>query len=93
MTNNVKWTLYVWVTSNLLQRIFEHKSHASDGFTTEYDLTKLVYYEVHDTMIEAIKREKQIKKWKREWKIRIIEEKNPKWTDLYDEIIASYPYQ
>lgn len=93
MANTVRWTLYVWVTSNLLQRIFEHKSHAADWFTAEHDLTQLVYYEVHETMMEAIAREKQMKKWKREWKVRIIEEKNPKWRNLYNEIIESYPYQ
>jgi putative endonuclease len=71
------------VTSNLLQRIYQHKNHTFEGFTTEHDLTILVYYETHETMNEAILREKQIKKWKREWKIRLLEEKNPKWHDLY----------
>lgn len=92
MTNTVKWTLYIGVTSNILQRIYQHKNHTFDGFTEAHDLTILAYYEVHETMTEAITREKQMKKWKREWKIRIIEEKNPKWHDLFDEIVESYPY-
>jgi putative endonuclease len=92
MTNTVKWTLYIGVTSNLLQRIYQHKNHTFEGFTAEHDLTVLVYYETHETMNQAILREKQMKKWKREWKIRLIEERNPKWHDLYWEIIESHPY-
>jgi len=72
-------TLYIGVTSNLIKRVFEHKQGAVKGFTKKYNVKKLVFYEVH----EAIKREKQIKKWERHWKIQLIERSNPDWIDLY----------
>ncbi|KUG21939.1 excinuclease abc, c subunit-like [hydrocarbon metagenome] len=80
-------TLYIGVTGDLVKRIYEHKQNLIDGFTKEYDVHALVYYEHHDEIEEAILREKQMKKWNRKWKIRIIEEKNPEWKDLYDEIL------
>ena len=80
-------TLYVGVTSNLLQRTWQHKEHLTDGFTERYGVTKLVWFEMHESMESAITREKQIKKWKRVWKIRLVEEKNPRWDDLYERII------
>ena len=75
------------VTSNLLQRVWQHKNHLLDGFTTKYDLTDLVYYEQFADMCEAIRREKTIKIWKRIWKIELIENSNPIWTDLFYQII------
>ena len=76
-------TLYVGVTNDLIRRIWEHKHDLVDGFTKKYGVHILVYYEVHTTMTEAIRREKQIKKWYRDWKIRLIEEENPDWQDLW----------
>jgi len=81
-------TLYTGVTSNLIQRIWQHKQRLVDGFTKKYRVKSLIHYEVHDTAESAITREKQIKKWKRAWKLRLIEENNPDWKDLY-ELISS----
>lgn len=81
-------TLYTGVTSNLTQRVWQHKNDMVEGFTRKYNVKKLVYYEVHDNAESAITREKRIKKWKRNWKLRLIEEKNPQWKDLYDEICS-----
>jgi len=80
-------TLYIGVTSDLIKRIYEHKQKLIAGFTKEHDVHTLVYYEQHNEIEEAISREKQMKKWNRRWKIRLIEEKNPEWKDLYDEIL------
>ena len=80
-------TLYTGVTSDLIQRVWQHKHHMVEGFTKKYRVKKLVYYEVHDNAESAITREKRIKKWRRKWKLRLIEEKNPQWTDLYNEIV------
>ncbi len=80
-------TLYVGVTSNLVKRVWEHKEKLADGFTKKYTINQLVWYEVHETMESAISREKAIKEWKRLWKLRLIEEANPEWTDLYDQIV------
>jgi putative endonuclease len=79
-------TLYVGVTSDLARRIWEHKNDVVEGFTSRYAVHILVYAEFHATMIDAITREKQIKKWRRAWKIELIEKGNPEWRDLYDEI-------
>ncbi|MDP2805839.1 MAG: GIY-YIG nuclease family protein [Gallionellaceae bacterium] len=76
-------TLYVGVTSDLVKRIWEHKSHVVDGFTKQYGVDQLVWYEVHETMESAIQREKAIKEWQRAWKLKLIEEFNPDWNDLY----------
>ena len=81
-------TLYIGVTSHLIGRIWQHREHAVEGFTSKYDVTKLVWYEMHGTMEEAILREKRIKKWNRDWKVRLVEERNPYWNDLWDQIIA-----
>lgn len=80
-------TLYIGTTSNLIQRIYEHKTNAVEGFTQTYNVKNLVYYETTPSIVSAIEREKQLKKWKRAWKIRIIEEFNPTWQDLYEYII------
>lgn len=79
-------TLYVGVTSDLVKRVWEHKNHAVDGFTKRYEIDQLVWYEVHETMESAIQREKAIKEWQRAWKLKLIEENNPDWKDLYDTI-------
>ena len=79
-------TLYVGVTSNLVKRVWEHKNNVFEGFTRQYNVHMLVWYEVHETMESAIAREKAIKEWKRVWKIRRVEEVNPEWKDLYETI-------
>lgn len=76
-------TLYTGVTSGLKQRVWQHKNDCVEGFTKKYKVHNLVWYEIHDTMMAAIEREKQIKNWKRAWKIKMIEEQNPAWNDLY----------
>ncbi|MEW6531335.1 MAG: GIY-YIG nuclease family protein [Thermodesulfobacteriota bacterium] len=81
-------TLYTGVTSNLVQRIWQHRQNLVDGFTKKYRVKELVYFEVHDTAESAITGEKQIKKWRRAWKVRLIEESNPDWKDLYDVIVS-----
>jgi putative endonuclease len=81
-------TLYVGVTSNLPKRIWEHKNEVVEGFTKRYGVHRLVWYEVHVCMESAIRREKALKKWNRAWKIRLIEETNPQWRDLYEEILG-----
>ncbi|MGE8941913.1 GIY-YIG nuclease family protein [Leptospira interrogans] len=78
-------TLYIGVTSSLEDRVSRHKQDLVEGFTKCYGVHHLVYYEMHATMPEAIQREKQLKKWNRAWKIRIIEQMNPEWVDLFDE--------
>ncbi|WP_373699363.1 GIY-YIG nuclease family protein [Neisseria dentiae] len=82
-------TLYIGVTSNLIQRIFQHRNHQTQGFTDTYRVTRLVWYELHETMESAIKREKQLKKWSRQWKLVLIEKNNPDWCDLWHEIISN----
>lgn len=79
-------TFYVGMTSDLKKRIWEHKSKAADGFTKKHDIKDLVYFEIFNDPENAIKREKRLKKWNRIWKMRIIEEMNPDWKDLYEEI-------
>jgi putative endonuclease len=80
-------TLYVGVTSDLIKRIYEHKQNFIEGFTNKYNVRTLVYYEVHNDIEKAIMREKQIKRWNRRWKLRLIEEMNSEWRDLYNEMI------
>lgn len=80
-------TLYTGVTSNLLKRVWEHKNNAVEGFTKKYAVHTLVWYEAHETMKSAIQREKSIKIWKRSWKVRMIEEMNPDWKDLYPSLL------
>ena len=79
-------TLYVGVTSDLIQRVWQHKNDLVDGFTKRYGVHNLVWYETCADMIAAIAREKAIKEWQRAWKIRLIQEANPEWKDLYDEL-------
>ena len=80
-------TLYVGITSDLVKRIYEHKNDFVDGFTKEYAVHALVYFELHDDMQAAIEREKQVKKWKRAWKLALIEKQNPQWRDLDPDIV------
>ena len=87
MANKRNGTLYTGVTSDLIKRIWEHKNNFVEGFTKRYGIHLLVYFEQHEDMDSAITREKQIKKWNRSWKIRIIEKHNPQWRDLYEDLI------
>ncbi|MEK9143508.1 MAG: GIY-YIG nuclease family protein [Patescibacteria group bacterium] len=87
LTNKRNGTLYIGMTNDLIRRIYEHRSKLVDGFTKKYALTKLVYYEHHERPMDAITREKQIKKWNRLWKLKLIEVKNPTWEDLYETLV------
>lgn len=87
ITNKNDSTLYIGVTNDLLRRTFEHKEKLIAGFSNKYSLGKLVYYEIFDDPENAIKREKQLKGRRREWKDKLICDTNPGWKDLYDEII------
>ncbi|MEQ1599797.1 MAG: GIY-YIG nuclease family protein [Methylotenera sp.] len=80
-------TLYIGVTSNLVKRVWEHKSDFVEGFTKQNRVHHLVWYEMHENMDSAITREKQLKEWKRQWKMDLIEKTNPYWNDLYETII------
>jgi putative endonuclease len=88
MANKRNGTLYIGVTSNLVQRAWQHKEEQVEGFSSKYGVKLLVYFEVHDSAESAIAREKQIKKWRRAWKLSLIERSNPEWKDLYETIIA-----
>jgi len=79
-------TLYIGVTSDLVKRIWEHKNHVVEGFSKHYNVHLLVWYELHENMESAIIREKQLKEWKRKWKLDLIESGNPDWQDLYCKI-------
>ena len=81
-------TLYTGVTSDLIQRTWQHREHVVDGFTRQYEVTQLAWYEQHGTMDSAITPEKQIKAWKRAWKLELIEKTNPYWRDLWPEIVG-----
>ena len=88
MANDPYGTLCVGVTTDLLKRIWEHRSEAVDGFTKRYGLKHLVWYEVHENIAHAIDRENRIKRWHRDWKINLIQAMNPDWRDLYDGLTA-----
>ena len=87
MASKMDGVLYVGVTSSLAKRVWEHKEGLVEGFTEKYNVKRLVYFELHSDMSAAITREKQIKKWSRVWKIRLIEKTNPAWLDLWDAIL------
>lgn len=87
LSNKHNGTLYVGVTSNLVQRVWQHKNNLVSGFTQKYNLHNLVFFEMLENMESAIQYEKQLKKWNRQWKIELIEKTNPNWNDLYSEII------
>jgi len=86
LANKKYWILYVWITNNLLRRIYEHKEWKLAWFTRKYFIKKLVYFEEYDNPQDAIFREKQLKKRKRDWKIELIEKNNLNWNDLYNVI-------
>jgi putative endonuclease len=88
LANKPRGTLYIGVTSDLIARIWQHKNDLASGFSSQYQVHLLVYFELHETMVEAITREKQLKKWNREWKIKLIEQSNENWVDLYHEVSA-----
>jgi putative endonuclease len=86
MASSRNGTLYLGVTNDLVRRVYQHKTKALGGFTAKYGVTRLVWYECYDDPINAIAREKELKKWRRAWKLELIEKMNPDWTDLYDSI-------
>ena len=87
MASTKNGTLYVGTTSNLVKRVYEHKNNLGSRFTQTYSVHNLVYYETTDDVMSAITREKQLKKWKRNWKINLIQKQNPEWRDLYPELL------
>jgi putative endonuclease len=87
LSNKKEGVLYIGVTSNLVNRVYQHQTHQVDGFSKKYNLNNLVYFEMHHAMIDAIAREKQLKHWKREWKVRLIEKENPEWFDLSKSLL------
>jgi putative endonuclease len=86
MASRRNGTLYIGVTSDLVRRVYEHKNGEVVGFTKRYGVRRLVYFEFHETAESAILREKQMKEWKRRWKLELIEKENPHWRDLYDDL-------
>jgi putative endonuclease len=88
LASRIGGTLYIGVTNDLIRRVYEHKSGTVEGFTKDYDVNRLVYFETFDEVEAAIKREKRLKKWPRAWKVALIEKENPDWIDLYPEIAA-----
>ena len=86
MANRYRGTIYIGVTSSLWSRVWDHKNGTTQGFTSKYNLARLVWYEHRHMMEAAIRREKQLKDWQRAWKIRVIEAMNPEWRDLHEEI-------
>ncbi|MDP3245193.1 MAG: GIY-YIG nuclease family protein [bacterium] len=87
MASKRNGTLYIGVTDNLVKRVYEHKNDLVEGFTKRYQIHILVYFEESNDIISSIAREKQLKKWKRKWKIELIETNNPTWNDLNDELL------
>ena len=81
-------TLYIGLTNDLVRRVYQHKTHAARGFTSRYGIHLLVWFECYDDVLNAIAREKELKKWRREWKINLIESSNPEWADLYAAIAS-----
>jgi len=89
MASKRNGTLYAGVTGDLVQRVHQHRQGLEEGFSNRYGVHRLVYFEMHGDVTKAIHREKQIKKWRRAWKIRLIEEGNPTWEDLYERLSYS----
>ncbi len=87
LASKPRGTLYVGVTNNLTRRVFEHKNKLIEGFTERYDVNLLVWYESSESIESAIVYEKKLKRWRREWKIEMIEKQNPEWVDLYPQIV------
>ena len=88
LARRYRGSLYVGVTSDLVQRIWQHRQGLVEGFTQRYGVHMLVWFEQHATMLDAIAREKRIKEWKRAWKLELIETNNPRWRDLYDDLLG-----
>ena len=88
MSNPGRTVLYAGVTRNLVKRVWQHKEKVADGFTKKYNVTDLVYYEIFDSPLEAIEREKQVKSWSRKRKNQLVEAENSSWKDLYEEIVS-----
>tara|TARA_R110002051_G_scaffold65769_5_gene119288 strand:- start:55 stop:324 length:270 start_codon:yes stop_codon:yes gene_type:complete len=86
MASGIQGTLYIGVTSDLVQRVWQHREGVVDGFTERFGVKRLVWYELHESMQVAIAREKSLKKWNRAWKVKLIEEGNLAWRDLWEEI-------
>lgn len=86
LSNNTNNVLYIGVTNDLIRRIYEHKEKIIAGFTQKYNISKLVYFEIYENIEQAITREKQLKNWHRDWKIKLIKEHNPEFNDLYEQI-------
>ena len=86
LASHMYGTLYIGITSNLARRVWEHKNDLVDGFSKEYGVHRLVWYEIHEDVLAAITREKQLKKWNRDWKVNLIQKMNPEWRDLYADI-------
>ena len=78
--------IYVGINNDLVRRVYEHRIKAVPGFTTKYNITRLVWFEIYDDPVSAISREKELKKWKRAWKVQLIEKDNPNWDDLYESL-------
>ena len=89
LASRIGGTLYIGVTNDLIRRVAEHRLKAVKSFTEKYDVVRLVYFEQFDDPENAIRREKRLKKWNRAWKVRLIEEHNPKWNDLYPGIAGA----
>jgi putative endonuclease len=87
LANKRNGTLYIGITNNLTKRIYEHKNNLIEGFTKKYNIHNLVYYEITNDIRSALAREKRLKKWKRRWKLELIEKSNPKWEDLYNDLL------
>ena len=92
LTNKPMGTLYIGSTTDLVGRIWQHKNKAIPGFTSKYNIDKLVYYEWHDSLNNMVLRERQLKKWNRNWKYRLIIQKNPDWNDLYNDVLPQNGY-
>ncbi len=93
LTSSRNGTLYIGVTSDLIKRMWEHKEKLAEGFTAQYSINKLVYYEQFLDAEYAIRREKRLKKYNRKWKLDLIEKSNPEWKDLYEELLSGFPDQ
>ena len=87
LTNKKNGTIYTGVTNDIIRRVFEHKQGFVDGFSKKYDLKRLVYFDSFESIYDAITMEKRIKRWRREWKLALIEKLNPEWQDLYEQLI------
>ncbi|MDM7947914.1 MAG: GIY-YIG nuclease family protein [Oceanibaculum nanhaiense] len=88
LASGERGTLYIGVTNDIARRVHEHKAGAADGFTKRHGVSRLVYYELFDTAVDAIQREKALKRWRRDWKLNLIDHTNPDWRDLYETLNA-----